>query len=30
MEVCALKVVRIVNEKLFFYGLILLWFDNTD
>ena len=25
-----LKVARVVNIKLFFYGLILLWFDNTN
>ena len=26
----ALKVARVVNIKLPFYGLILLWFDNTN
>ena len=26
----ALKVAHVVNIKLFFYGLILLWFDNIN
>ena len=29
IQLC-LKVARVVNIKLIFYGLILLWFDNTN